>query len=111
MSFWIGQKNASVADKRKFRIRQAADNDLLDIFAYGCENFGADTAEAYIYRLEAGFRQLTEHPKLGRSIEQSIAGVRALPVVSHVVYYEVTDTTIEIIRILHKSMLPERYVV
>ena len=94
--------------KRNFQLRQAADNDLLDIFIYGCEQFGIDTAEAYIYRLEAGIQQLTEHPKSGRSIEQIIAEVRALPVVSHVIYYQVTDTTIDIIRILHKSMLPEK---
>lgn len=94
--------------KRNFQVRQAADNDLLDIFIYGCEQFGVDTAEAYIYRLEAGFQQLTEHPKLGRSIEQITAGVRALPVVSHVIYYQVTGTDIDIIRVLHKSMLPEK---
>ena len=95
--------------KRNFQVRQAADNDLLDIFIYGCEQFGVGTAEAYIYRLEAGIQQLTEHPKSGRSIEQIMAGVRALPVVSHVIYYQVTDTTIDIIRVLHKSMLPEKH--
>ena len=97
--------------KRNFQVRQATDNDLLDIFIYGCEKFGLDTAEAYIYRLEAGIQQLTEHPESGRSIEQIIAGVRALPVVSHVIYYQVTDTTIDIIRVLHKSMLPEKHLV
>ena len=100
-----------MAPKRNFQVRQAADNDLLDIFIYGCEQFGVDAAEAYIYRLEAGIQQLTEHPKSGRSIEQIIAGVRALPVVSHVIYYQVTDTTIDIIRALHKSMLPEKHLI
>ena len=95
--------------KRNFQVRQAADNDLLDIFIYGCEQFGVDTAEAYIYRLEAGFQQLSQHPKSGRSIEQILAGIRALPVVSHVIYYQVTDATIDIIRVLHKSMLPEKH--
>jgi len=42
-----------VADKYAFKVRQAADDDLLDIFVYGCEKFGIDTAEAYIYALEA----------------------------------------------------------
>ena len=98
-----------MAPKHNFQVRQAADNDLLNIFIYGCEQFGTDTAEAYIYRLEAGIQQLAEHPKSGRSIEQIIAGVRALPVVSHVIYYQVTDTTIDIIRVLHKSMLPEKH--
>ncbi len=95
--------------KHNFQVRQAADNDLLNIFIYGCEQFGTDTAEAYIYRLEAGIQQLTEHPKSGRSIEQIMAGVRALPVVSHVIYYQITDATIDIIRVLHKSMLPEKH--
>ena len=98
-----------MADKYTFRLRQAADDDLLDIFIYGCEKFGIDTAEAYIYALEAGFQRLTEHPKLGRSINQIIEGVRALPVVSHVIYYRVTGSVIDIIRILHKSMLAERH--
>ena len=98
-----------MADKYAFQVRQAADDDLLDIFVYGCEKFGINTAEAYIYVLEAGFQRLTEHPKLGRSIDQTIAGFRALPVVSHVIYYQVTDTAIDIIRILHKSMLPGRH--
>ena len=95
--------------KRNFLVRQAADDDLLDIFVYGCEKFGIDTAEAYIYALEAGFQRLTEHPKLGRSIDQTMAGIRALPVVSHVIYYQVTGSAIDIIRILHKSMLAERH--
>ena len=98
-----------MSSKRNFQVRQAADDDLLDIFVYGCEKFGIDTAEAYIYALEAGFRRLTEHPKLGRSIDQTIAGIRALPVVSHVIYYQITDTAIDIIRILHKSMLSGRH--
>ena len=98
-----------MAGKYTFQVRQAADDDLLDIFVYGCEKFGIDTAEAYIYTLEAGFNRLTEHPKLGRSINQSIEGIRALPVVSHVIYYQVTGSTIDIIRILHKSMLAERH--
>ena len=100
-----------MTNKRTFQVRQAADNDLLDIFIYGCEKFGIDTAEDYIYTLKAGFQRLTEHPKLGRSIDQIIEGIRALPVVSHVIYYQVTDTTIDIIRILHKSMLAERHLV
>ena len=98
-----------MTNKYTFQVRQAADEDLLDIFIYGCEKFGIDTAEAYIYALEAGFQRLTEHPKLGRSINQTIEGIRALPVVSHVIYYRVTDTAIDIIRILHKSMIPERH--
>ena len=98
-----------MADKYAFKVRQAADDDLLDIFVYGCEKFGIDTAEAYIYVLEAGFQRLTEHPKPGRSIDQTIAGIRALPVVSHVIYYQVTGSTIDIVRILHKSMLTERH--
>ena len=97
-----------MANKRACQVRLAADNDLLDIFIYGCEKFGVDTAEAYIYRLEAGIQQLTGHPQSGRSIERVAEGIRALPVVSHVIYYQVTDTTIDIIRILHKSMLPEK---
>ena len=95
--------------KRNFQVRQAADDDLLDIFDYGCEKFGIDTAEAYIYALEAGFQRLTEHSEPGRSIDQTMAGIPALPVVSHVIYYQVTGSAIDIIRILHKSMLAERH--
>ena len=95
--------------ERYVRVRQAADDDLLDIFVYSCGKFGIVTAESYVRRLEAGIQQLTEHPKLGRWIEQTLTEMYALPVASHVIYYQVTDRTIDIIRILHKSMLPEKH--
>lgn len=98
-----------MSNERHVQVRQAAYDDLLDIFIYGCEKFGIDTADAYVRRLEAGFQQLTVHLKLGYSIEQAIEGIRALPVVSHVIYYHLTGNAVDIIRILHKSMLPERY--
>ena len=99
----------SVISERKIQVRQTADDDLLDIFIYGCEKFGVDAAEAYILRLEAGFQHLLQHPQLGRSIGQTIEGIRALSVVSHIICYSATDTTVDIIRILHKSMLAERH--
>ena len=95
--------------ERYVRVRQAADDDLLDIFVYSCEKFGIVTAESYVRRLETGIQQLIEHPKLGRWVDRPLTGMYALSVASHVICYQVTDSTIDIIRVLHKSMLPEKH--
>ena len=50
------------------------------------------------------FRQLADNPELGNACDYIIDGYRKFPLASHVIYYQMTDNHIKVIRILHKRM-------
>lgn len=90
-------------------IREKADADLERIFEYSVDNFGAFRAEKYIYELEQAFRILAENPKLGRPLNFGSKCYLHFPIGSHSIFYSSNKPEIEILRILHKSMLPLRH--
>ncbi|MCV9385218.1 type II toxin-antitoxin system RelE/ParE family toxin [Reichenbachiella ulvae] len=62
-------------------------------------------ADKYYQGLIDGFSKISEKPQLGKSYEDLRLGYRALPVMSHIVFYRVSqDQSVTIIRILHKRM-------
>ncbi|ASK36386.1 type II toxin-antitoxin system RelE/ParE family toxin [Alloalcanivorax mobilis] len=42
-----------------------AESDLIDIWAYTCEEWSADQADGYLDQLEAGMMPLVQHQYLG----------------------------------------------
>ena len=80
-----------------------AEGDLLSIWRYGADEWSpslADDHERAIWR--AGLR-LLELPHFGRSRDELIAGLRSIIVDPHVIFYNVTPHSIEIVRVVHQS--------
>jgi toxin ParE1/3/4 len=84
--------------------RNRARDDLLGIWLYTAERWGAEQADAYLDRLEAGISRLRDNPLAGTDFNNVREGYRRLAVERHRVFYLVSNERIEIVRILHERM-------
>jgi toxin ParE1/3/4 len=94
---------------RKIRKHALAERDLIDIWQYGFEEWGAQLADKYLDELDRKIALLAEHPEMGGMRDYVREGYRVLFISSHVVYYTVTPSAIHVIRVLHSRMDPERH--
>jgi plasmid stabilization system protein ParE len=87
------------------RYTHAARADLLSIGDFTLDTFGPVQYDVYMDGLAAYCQQLAATPVLGRPHKPPYQWSRY---VSHVVYFRrKDDADIVVVRILHKSMLPE----
>jgi len=85
-----------------------AEEDLINIWIYGCEAWGPAQADRYIDSFETKLNSLTKLPEK-YSVRQNLnPPVRICPHQSHIVIYTVEKNAILIIRVLHKAMDVER---
>lgn len=89
-------------------LTEKAAQELDAITTYTAETFGELQAFVYANALLDAFSLIGENPKLGRDYSDQLPGVRRLTVRKHVVYYEILDQTIAILRILHQAQDPMR---
>lgn len=82
-------------------LRPEAEEDLFNIFAFTIETWGLDQAQRYIRDLDSMFDSITETPQLGMACDGIRSGYRRHPCGKHMIYYRITDTFIDVVRILH----------
>lgn len=92
----------------KFFVHQKADEDLEGIFDFSVETFGFVRAARYMKDIEAMFKQLASSPNKGKTFDAQLPNCLHKRIESHFIYYEVCDNGIEIYRVLHKRMLPNK---
>ena len=90
-------------------LRQAAENDLESIFLYSVEKFGSARAEQYIRDLERTLVAITMENASTKDCSYVTAGLYRCTCVSHIIFFKYTNSGIEVMRILHKSMDPEQH--
>lgn len=88
----------------QLRITPKAESDLIGIWIYTCEEWGADQADNYLDKLEASMKQLLNHPSLGTNYAHVFPGYRRLQVEHHAVFYQVLELEVLVIRVLHEDM-------
>lgn len=88
----------------KLSITPRAESDLTGIWLYTCEEWGTEQADSYLDKLEAGMKQLLNHPLLGSDYNHVSAGYRRLQVEHHAVFYQVLEPEVLIVRVLHEDM-------
>jgi toxin ParE1/3/4 len=89
-----------------YRIGPKAVTDMTAIFDYTVDHWGWRQADAYVDKLSECFQLLADTPGLGRSSDLIASGIRRFEQGSHVVFYKEANSGIEILRVLHQSMLP-----
>jgi toxin ParE1/3/4 len=95
--------------KLQLEIREEAYKDLEAIWMYTFETWSLRQADKYYNEIIEAIEQLCSDPKLGKSAEHLRKGYKVLRVNSHLVFYIVNDTELDIIRILHSQMdIPDR---
>lgn len=93
----------------KLNITPKAESDLIGIWMYTCEEWGVDQADRYLDRLKTGMKQLIYHPSLGMNYAHVLPGYRRVQVEQHAVFYQVLESEVLVVRVLHEDMdAPER---
>ncbi len=88
---------------RILRLSPRAENDLEAIYDYTAEHWSVRQARSYLKGLEVTLVGLASGRSIGRDAEFD-NGMMKIIYESHVVYYQVTDLDINVVRILHTSM-------
>ena len=88
-----------------FRLTKKASEDLIGIARYTETAWGRKQRNYYLKQLDAAFHALAENPDIGHSCNEIRQGYFKYRKDSQVIFYRLgTESTIEIIRVLHKRM-------
>ena len=85
-------------------ITTEANSDLVEIWLYTDEQFGATQADRYLDQLAEAIDRLLVHPELGKDRSDVKSGYRSIHVNKHVVFYRVINDGLLVVRVLHDSM-------
>lgn len=94
---------------KKYKLRQAALGDLKSIGRYTLKHHGKIQRDKYLTRLKERFVLLGENPHFGRPRDDIKTGYHCSDCGKHVVFYRIQKEHVEIVAILHESMMPERH--
>lgn len=92
-----------------YRLRVGAVRDLEDIARYTQRTWGVRQRDLYLDSIEAKCRRFARFPKRGLRRDDVWPGCRSFRVNRHVVFYELSDEGIEVLRVLHQSMDARRH--
>jgi toxin ParE1/3/4 len=81
-----------------------AEQDLLEIWLYTFNEWGAPQADTYLDELSAAMELLAEQPLICRERTELNPAVRIHHHAHHLIIYLVVQEGINIVRVLHESM-------
>ena len=84
-----------------FRLSEAADLDIVALYANGVDTFGLTQADAYHDALFDVFDLLAANPAMARERAELSPPVRAHRFQSHIILYHIIGDDILIIRVRH----------
>ena len=88
----------------------AARADLERIWDFTANTWGDDQAEAYVREIQRAIERVARNPMIGRGCDDIRAGYRRHAVESHTLFYRIADgAAIDVVRILHQRMDPDRH--
>jgi len=81
-----------------------AEDDLIDLWIYGCQKWGINQADRYLDSIENKLGSLCEFPEKHSLRKMFKPPVRICPHISHIIIYTIEKDSILVVRVLHKSM-------
>jgi toxin ParE1/3/4 len=88
-----------------FFLTSKAYEDLKSIAIYTQENWGVSQRNIYLKMMDNAFNDLSDDPNRGRKIDNIRTGYYKYKIGKHFIFYRlVSESDIEIIRILHQKM-------
>jgi len=90
-------------------IAPAAKADLKALYQYGIRHWGQAQSDRYLSSLKERIWSLLDHPLIGSERPELLTGIRSLPIDSHVLFYRVTASRVEVIRVLHGRQDPSSH--
>ena len=97
-----------MAPSRTHRLSPLAESDMEDVWTYSAAQWSSVQAEAYTRELLIAFSDLAAGRRVGIPITARRRYLRLL-VGSHAIFYQVADTSVDIIRVLHQNMDVRRH--
>lgn len=89
---------------KRYILSPEAKTDIANIRKYTATQWGKARTEKYSLRLRERMRWLADNPMLGQARDEIKEGYRSFNEGSHIIFYRVTVSAIEIIGIPHQSM-------
>ena len=90
--------------KRRVNITPRARSDLMSIGRYTEATWGKTQRNAYLKGLEVRFTWLAENPFSGKHRTEVHSDYYSFPQGQHVVFYLITEDSIDVIGVLHQEM-------
>ena len=94
---------------RKVRLHARAESDLIGIWVYSFGVWDDVQADKYLDELNAAIDSLARNPHLGVRRDNVREGYRALFVNQHAIYYKLSANSVDVVRVLHGQMDPNRH--
>jgi len=79
-----------------------ADQDLIEIWSYVARD-NPDAADRLLRRLDDRIQKLQDYPEQGESLPTSNIGMRRVVEGSYLIFYQILDDVIKVVRVLHTS--------
>ena len=92
-----------MSDKRIYRLSPLAETDLEDIWLYTFRTWSLEQADSYHAGFIAAFEGLAAGRKTGRPVDVRDSYLK-YAVGSHLVFYRLTNTSVDVMRVLHQKM-------
>ena len=93
---------------KELRLSPAAAADLDDIWQYTAEHWNADQADRYTDEIRDACHHLAAGTKRGRAVDAR-PGYLSYAISAHTIFFRAQDDALEVIRILHQRMDPDRH--
>ena len=87
-----------------FKLTQKAKTDLINIAKYTEAQWGIEQRNLYLKQFDDAFHLIADKPDVGKECHFIKKHYRRFPQGRHVIFYKTNNQSIEIIRLLHKSM-------
>jgi toxin ParE1/3/4 len=85
----------------QIRLTLQAKQDLCDVWRGFAEFSGLKIADDRLKIIQQKFRQLGQFPRSGRSREDLLPDLRSLPANDFIIFYRISKTHIEVVRVIH----------
>ena len=95
--------------RARFVLTPRARADLDENWDYTAEQWGLDQAEKYVRQLWSDIAAIADRPTLGRECADVRPGYRKYPSGSHGLFYRLSKSRLDVVRILHERMDHERH--
>tara|TARA_B110000467_G_C18157426_1_gene387645 strand:+ start:404 stop:694 length:291 start_codon:yes stop_codon:yes gene_type:complete len=92
-----------------YRLSPLAEEDLYKIISTTMSSWGNEQAKVYAQNIDAALIKLAQYPDFGRERNEIYKGGKSFPVEKHIVFYQVSDSGIDVARILNQRMDPSKH--
>jgi toxin ParE1/3/4 len=86
--------------QRRLKVTATAQRDLLEIWSF-IEPDNANAADKLLTTITKQLDKLLRFPELGRQRNELVPPLRSIAVKNYVIFYQLTDKYVEIVRVLH----------